>query len=357
MSSSSKSEKVLENGIKLGSIFKDFHETSTRLEARNSELELLNESLVAENAHIRQQHDDLLDKLHDRASKLTREHSSHLAALDILNQARIDKDELSAKYESLVKVKADQDVVLKEKEEKISNLNEQLIFWETKYSNIDELYQEEKNENEQLTNIIFQRDERIENLLGVITEKEDEINILQKSAVTKDKQLLSLCKDRDRLKDRIEAARRHMHPQQRSTFDKISPGAGAFTTVDLVNNKTKGTKVSKPAPNTVLHTRSVNAANVKKGVKKFLKERHPDMLVMNTRKENVNEEEEEKESILMMKKSNKNNKSAFIFDLDLDILDLSTEKASSVKERQYQGEIRKLRQELAAAKSTISNSN
>ena len=57
-------------------------------------------------------------------------------------------------------------------------------------------------------------------LQTVILGKQDEIEVINKSLCTKDRQLASVCKDRDRLKDSLESARKALLPRQRSEIDK-----------------------------------------------------------------------------------------------------------------------------------------
>ena len=355
---------ILENGIQLGGVFRDYHERVSKLESENARLVEENDKLVSENELRLTENEELQNEFKRSASSLTREQSSHMAALDILNQARSDKDDMERKFASALTDCALKDEQLAAYKAEIGSFREALDVSTTKLMSTEQLLGEEREENVALTAIIDARDESIEELRNKVAEREEEIKVLQHSLAAKDKQLISVCRDRDRLKDRIEAAKATMQPAQRAAFDRTSSGkllappssaakvvervmgvasSSSFSGKDAKTARKKDQHHQRRVP---LGTRSTNSSGegppsqhggaakrttAAVGVgSKFGEEKY---------RERDGAEEQEKEQ--------GKDKGSANLDLDLDLDDLQ---GFSVRERMLRGIIRRLRQELAAAK-------
>ena len=71
----------MENGIVLGGVWRDFQMKEEELKVENARLVARNIELEKEKLDLETGHSDLLLQFRSSASCLTREHSSHLAAL------------------------------------------------------------------------------------------------------------------------------------------------------------------------------------------------------------------------------------------------------------------------------------
>jgi chromosome segregation ATPase len=251
-------------------------------------------------------------------SSLTREQSSHMAALDILRQARHDKDELEDKFLAVEKDCADKTALIGELQADLESEREAHAFWKTKFSGADGQLEEEKGENAALTEIIDQRDESIDELSNANSDKQAEIEVLQRSLQAKDKQLLSVCRDRDRLKDQLEAAQKALKPVQRRRAAQVTSSSSSSK---VLRDRSVNMDVSS-RPSVGNHSGAYGKRGDKgrgqtaagKGTRKLQAQAHAD-----------------EEGGLDM-------------DLSLD------DGPFSVRERMLRGVIRRLRQELAAQK-------
>jgi hypothetical protein len=261
-----------------------------------------------------------------------------MAALDILQQARGDKEELEARARHSAEACVRKDCELEELRVALASTQETLTFWQTKFSGVDGLLGEEKGENEALTAIIDERDEAIDSLKGVVAAREEDVAVLQHSLTAKDKQLQSLCRDRDRLKDRVEAARTVMAPAQRTAFDRSSTGK-LLAPAPLLPKK-----ATIPSPSSTASSSSSSSSRP----------------ALASRSVN----QSEKSTTITTSKAKSMSKAALgkckpaaasgaATKTDMDVLDGDLHddvKGFSVRERMLRGVIRRLRDELAATK-------
>jgi hypothetical protein len=254
-----------------------------------------------------------------------------MAALDILQQARGDKEELEARARHSAEACVRKDCELEELRVVLATTQETLTFWQTKFSGVDGLLGEEKGENEVLTAMIDERDEAIDSLKGVVAAREEDVAVLQHSLTAKDKQLQSLCRDRDRLKDRVEAARAVMAPAQRTAFDRSSTGK-LLAPAPLLPKKATTPSSPSSSSRPALASRSVNQSQ---GTAAITTSKAKSMSKAALGK---------CKPIAASGAATKKDIEALDGDLHDDV------KGFSVRERMLRGVIRRLRDELAAAK-------
>ena len=226
--------KLLSNGIALGGVWKDFHDKMKELEIENEELKTINSDLINSRTILQQDHDNILEQFRLSASTLTREKSSHLEALDILGQANNDKELLEKRCANFERQCMKQSAIIDQLEKENNDLSSSLSFWQAKFSGADNLVREEKDENTILSDLIMKRDEQIEKLKTINTNKDNENNILKRSLQGKEKQLISICRDRDRLKDQIETYNKVMLPSQRATLSSSSNRTNIMRPGDII---------------------------------------------------------------------------------------------------------------------------
>ena len=337
--------KLLSNGIALGGVWKDFHDKMKELEKENEELKTVNSDLINSRTILQQDHDNILEQFRLSASTLTREKSSHLEALDILGQANNDKELLEKRCANFERQCMKQNTIINQLEKENNDLSSSLSFWQAKFSGADNLVREEKEENTTLSDLLMKRDEQIEKLKNINNNKDNENNILKKSLQGKEKQLISICRDRDRLKDQIEYYNKIMLPSQRASLTNCNRTSimrpGDIIVDDIVNihgHNEEGEAVMRVP---LGPKKSGNSSNNKKKNQIEVDE--------NNKNPSSNKNDNNNSNISIDGKYSHTGKGVF----DFDGFGVGRSKFS-MKERQYQAVIRKLRGDLKGKPTSTS---
>jgi uncharacterized protein HemX len=102
------------------------------------------------------------------------------------------------------------------------------------------------SENECLLNLFYQKEEECSKLNLVINSKDEEISSLKRSLSTKDTQLVTISKDRDRIKSSLENARNSLLPKQKIVFNKsLNSSSSSSSFLNKENKKVSADCITK----------------------------------------------------------------------------------------------------------------
>ena len=211
---------VLDNGIKLGGVFSEFHQKIEFLKESNNILQeqllMLNEDhlvLYLDKEKTKSQWNIAIKELNLKSSV-----NSNLK--DLLDEFKANKitsdDKINFLEENIENLK----IKLEKLTNQVDFKNKVIEKNQIEIENVKENNKLQMSENECLLNLFYQKEEECSKLNLIINSKDEEILSLKRSLSTKDTQLVTISKDRDRIKSSLENARNSLLPKQKVVFNK-----------------------------------------------------------------------------------------------------------------------------------------
>jgi chromosome segregation ATPase len=202
----------LSNGLTLRGVWQESHERITQLEQK-IEIQKEYEGLLgADVESLLNDRTRLREKCRDAASLLMSHQSNNIDLAGLLNEAIQEKATSEKKYLLLF----DEVLHLRAENNAMKNrigaheINEKMMV--DSISRNEEVISIEKAENKELTEILWKKDEAIEALDIKIATLKNELEILKHSNETRERQLLAIIKERDRLRDSLGRTTRNLIP-------------------------------------------------------------------------------------------------------------------------------------------------
>lgn len=226
-----------EYAIRYGGVWLEFHE---RVAFAEEQLKIAHEERVA----VQKERDDLLlanasleDKFKSSIESLTHTESNHLEARQIVEQVREEHKDLSrrclaaeAHTEWLEDQLKQQKALRLLKDEEISSL-------QFRIENLKSSQTETDSANQTLKDLVATRDNEIVRLKAALKSRDEEVVIMGRSNHTKDKQLAQVVRERNALKDDLEATQRSLALAGRSGTSVRKLETAMNHNVDIENKK------------------------------------------------------------------------------------------------------------------------
>jgi hypothetical protein len=189
--------------MKFGGVWADFHENIKAAEEKKriAEQQLL--IVVKERDVLQVEKDNLLYKFRDNVASLTDSETNHLEAKQILECIRQEKQVLVSRCLSLDTQREWLEKQNKDFRSSNIQLNDALVQSEQRIRDLESKLSEEQHETKTLGDIVFKRDEVVEGYQKQLKGKQEELDVLHKSLLTKDRQMQALVKERNRLRDEV----------------------------------------------------------------------------------------------------------------------------------------------------------
>ena len=211
---------VLDNGIKLGGVFSEFHQKIEFLKESNNILQeqllMLNEDhlvLYLDKEKTKSQWNIAIKELNLKSSV-----NSNLK--DLLDEFKANKITSDDKIKFLEENIENLKIKLEKLTNQVDFKNKVIEKNQIEIENVKENNKLQMSENECLLNLFYQKEEECSKLNLIINGKDEEISSLKRSLSTKDTQLVTISKDRDRIKSSLENARNSLLPKQKVVFNK-----------------------------------------------------------------------------------------------------------------------------------------
>jgi hypothetical protein len=187
--------------MKFGGVWADFHENIKAAEESKKIAEQQLLIVIGQRDALQVEKDDLLFKFRDNVASLTDSETNHLEAKQILEHIRQERQELISRCLSLDTQREWLEKQNKEFRSSNGQLNDALVLSEQRVKELESKLSEEQHEAKILGDIVFKRDEVVEGYQKQLRGKQEELDVLQKSLLTKDRQMMALVKERNRLRD------------------------------------------------------------------------------------------------------------------------------------------------------------
>jgi hypothetical protein len=202
--------RQLSNGVTLGGVWKDYHDIFVALREKEQRLEEEVGLLTEDRDSLIYERISLFEKWKLDMASLTEAETSHFEAQQLIDHVRGEQKVLQSKVLSL---EAQRMWLEKEREDLRSqcscasnNVNELCDQLARLQSQLDT----EKEETSALQDLLYKRDETIESLKVAAQKRDEEIDVLRKSVVTKDRQFQTLIKERDRIRHDLDIANKQL---------------------------------------------------------------------------------------------------------------------------------------------------
>lgn len=209
---------VLDNGIKLGGVFSDFHEKILHLGEMNRSLTETCAMLEEDRLALYIDREIVRIRWLSTARDLSLKTDDNSQLNDVFEQIRSDRNDLEAfnrrLHSDLSRYQARNEELTKSLD-CVETFNAVL---QERISELSYVSATEIEENKSLRDIIYTKDEQLQSLSKQSSDKSNEIEILTRSLQAKDKQLASIVKDRDRLRSLLTAATNALLPKQRTAL-------------------------------------------------------------------------------------------------------------------------------------------
>lgn len=206
-------------GLRIGGAWGNFVERIRILELENRSLKENLQLAIEDKVGLDIEKNELSKRFHQSVSSLTEEFSGHMRSLQIIETVRIEKRALADKADRLEQICSTLTKELSDAKEQVSALELHSCNWKSKAIAEEHLYGEEKTENKILRDMLFKRDVLIENLTNQIKDQEADISSMRHAISTKDRQLVLLVKERDRMKAELKQCLRARTGTQTQDFD------------------------------------------------------------------------------------------------------------------------------------------
>jgi regulator of replication initiation timing len=196
--------EVETSGLRIGGAWGNFVERIRVLELENQSLKERLQLAIEDKVGLDIEKNELSKRFHQSVSSLTEEFSGHMRSLQIIETVRVEKRALADKADRLEQICSTLTKELNDAKEQIAALELNNSNWKSKAIAEEHLVGEEKTENKILRDMLFKRDVAIESLTKQIREQEADISSMRHAISTKDRQLVLLVKERDRLKAELK---------------------------------------------------------------------------------------------------------------------------------------------------------
>lgn len=203
--------------IRYGGVWLEFHE---RVAFAEHQLKLVNE----ERAVLQQERDNLLltkinleTKFKNSVASLTQTETNHLEARQIIERVHEEHKDLSRRClaaEAHTEWLEDQ---LKQQKAVKALKEEEICALQFRIENLKSTLAETDITNSALKNTISTKDREIEHLVCVVKSRDEELVVLSRSNHTKDKQLAQVVRERNGLKEDLEATQRSLALARRTS--------------------------------------------------------------------------------------------------------------------------------------------
>ena len=209
---------VLDNGIKLGGVFSDFHEKISRLQDHNINLSETCAMLEEDRLALFLDRDFTRQQWRMSARSLLLQSAENAELSDVFDQIRSERSILEACNIELQCALTEQNYKHESLSNYVASLELTISDMKIKHKELKHVVATESEENKSLREIIYSKDEELHIKNQQLSDQLVQLDILSKSLQAKDKQLISIVKDRDRFKYSLEAASKALLPKHRNVL-------------------------------------------------------------------------------------------------------------------------------------------
>lgn len=205
----------LSNGILLNGVWKDYYDIIVAANEKEKYMDEVFQFLSEDRDSLARERCTLLTNFRCSVSSLTNVETNHLKAQQIIDHVRIEKEELIIRCQSL---EAQRDWLDQQRLEHFKNqssMGDVINLLELKLKEGESRHCVDKDEINCLLDLTYNRDEKIEALEKKGIRQDQELAVLGKSLITKDKQFQTLLKERDRLKDELDRSQKELFKNKR----------------------------------------------------------------------------------------------------------------------------------------------
>ena len=207
--------------IKLGGIFLEHAERTAKAEERSKHLELQLEKSEKEKRELRLEIEILKSQWKATAEECMIQGSTNTELSEVLHHLQLNNKELDNEITSLKHTICELEAANHVLEDYKAKSEARLKSNEMNRIQLEHIISVEKEENSILTGVIYSKDEEIAEKANQLAKTRNEVEVLKKSIGTKDKQLASVVRDRDRNRDALMHAKKAMLPKQREALHDI----------------------------------------------------------------------------------------------------------------------------------------
>ena len=204
--------------IKLGGVFLEQAERTAQAEAKSRDLESQVEKLELEKRELRLEIENLKSQWKATAEECMSQGSANTELSEVLHHLQLSKCELENEVTSLKHTIFELEAANRVLEDCKAKDDARLKSNEMNRIQLEHIISVEKEENVTLTSVIYSKDEEIAEKESQLAKSRNEVEVLKKSIGTKDKQLVSVVKDRDRNRVALMQAKKAMLPKQREAL-------------------------------------------------------------------------------------------------------------------------------------------
>jgi septal ring factor EnvC (AmiA/AmiB activator) len=203
--------------MKLGGAWKNYTDRISSLEEQNRLL-IERITLTEEDRDaLRLDRDEVMERFHSSVASLTEQSSTHMQSIQIIEAIRVEKNAYFEQSKKLDALCTELTRALHRAQDEVAVLKVSNNGLKAESLSNAALLEEERNESKRLRDMVYKRDEQIDDMRKQISERDENIESMKHSIAGKDRQLMMLIKERDKIKDSLELLRR-----QPPVFRKVS---------------------------------------------------------------------------------------------------------------------------------------
>jgi septal ring factor EnvC (AmiA/AmiB activator) len=208
--------------MKLGGAWKNYTDRISFLEEQNRLL-IEHIALTEEDRDaLRRDRDEVMERFHSSVASLTEHSSTHMQSIQIIEAIRTEKNAYFEQSKKLDALCTELTRALQRAQDEAAVLRVSNNGLKAESLSNAVLLEEERGESKRLRDMVYKRDEQIDDLRRQIRERDENIESMKHSIAGKDRQLMMLVKERDKIKDSLEMLRRQPPAFRRVSTDDTS---------------------------------------------------------------------------------------------------------------------------------------
>ena len=190
--------------LKLGGIWKDLYLRLHSLEETCKQQEEIIGFISEDRDSLFYERCETLYKFKHNAQELSSTALSHLEAKEIIRIIKNEKEIVDNKLTALESQREWLEKEIKNYKSIIASKDSTIVANNVTIGELSQNVEDQLEENKVLQDIVYNKDETIENVKNKLVNKEEEIEVLRRSIAAKEKQFAALLKDRDRIKTEFD---------------------------------------------------------------------------------------------------------------------------------------------------------
>ena len=194
--------------LRLGGIWKDLYVRLHSLEETCKQQEEIIGFITEDRDSLFNGRCEALNKFKQNAQELSSTALSHLEAKEIIKIIKHEKDIVDNKLTALESQREWLEKEIKNYKSIIASKDSMIVANNVTIGELSQSVEDQLEENKVLQDIVYNRDETIENVKNKLVNKEEEIEVLRRSIAAKEKQFAALLKDRERIRTEFDSLKK-----------------------------------------------------------------------------------------------------------------------------------------------------